>query len=182
LLVEILTGSLFAIMLWRYTLGVDYAVTVFYCCLFIVIMFIDLEYRLILNKVTYPAVIVALIISIFNPQPDGLIDGVPGVINHIIGGAFGFIFFLTVAIIKPGGMGFGDVKLAGLIGLVTGMPMVLVALFLGIVAPGIAAIVLLLLRFKKGKDAVPYAPFLGSGVIIALIWGQNIIDWYLDLI
>lgn len=182
LLIEILTGSLFALILWRYDLSAEFAVTVFYCCIFIVIMFIDLEHRLILNRVTYPAALAALIISIFYPQPDGLISGVPGVTNHIIGGAFGFILFFAVAIIRPGGMGFGDVKLAGLIGLVTGMPMVLVALFLGIVAPDLVVAALILFRLKKRKDPVPYAPFLGAGLIITLIWGQSILDWYLDLV
>ena len=181
-MVEVLTGFLFALALWRYGLSAEFAVTIFYCCIFIVIMFIDLEHRLILNRVTYPAAAAALIISIFYPQPDGLIGGVPGVTNHIIGGAFGFIFFLAVATIRPGGMGWGDVKLAGLIGLVAGMPLVVVSLFLGIVTGGVVAVALLLIKIRKRKESVPYAPFLGSGLIIALIWGQSILDWYLDLV
>ena len=181
LLVEVLTGLLFALFLWRLDLSAEFAVTVFYCCIFIVIIFIDLEHRLILNVITYPAAIAALIISIFYPQLEGLIDGVPGVINHIIGGAFGFILFFAIAVIKPGGMGWGDVKLAGLIGLVIGMPLVIVSLFLGIVAGGMVVVALLLFKIRQRKEAVPYAPFLGSGLIVALLWGQAILDWYLDL-
>ncbi len=178
LLVEVLSGLLFALVFWRYGLSTQFAVAAFYCCLFIVIMFIDWEHQLILNKVTYPAAAVALIISIFQPQP-GLISGVPGVVNHIIGGILGFTFFLIVALIKPGGMGWGDVKLAGLIGLVTGLPGVLVALFIGIVIGGLVAIASLLLKIKKRKDVIPFGAFLSLGPIVFFIWGNPILDWYL---
>jgi prepilin signal peptidase PulO-like enzyme (type II secretory pathway) len=103
-------------------------------------------------------------------------------VNHIIGGLTGFILFFTVAVIKPGGMGWGDVKLAGLIGLVTGMPLVIVSLFMGIIIGGVGAVALLLLNVKQRKETVPYAPFLAGGLIITLIWGQSILDWYKDFL
>jgi len=180
-MVEFLTAFLFALVLWRYDLSAEFGVAVFYCCIFIVIMFIDLEHGLILNRVTYPAAVAALIISIFYPQEE-LISSVPGVVNHIIGGLTGFILFFAVAVIKPGGMGWGDVKLAGLIGLVTGMPLVIVSLFMGIIIGGVAAVALLLLDIKQRKETVPYAPFLSAGLIITLIWGQSILDWYKDFL
>ena len=75
-------------------------------------------------------------------------------------------------------MGMGDIKLVTLIGLATGFPLALAALFIGIVIGGLAAVVLLALRKKGRKDVMPYGVFLGIGPIVALLWGNGIINWY----
>ena len=67
------------------------------------------------------------------------------------------------------GMGIGDVKLAALIGLMTGFPQGIIALFSGIILGGLAAIILLLLRIKGRKEEMPYAPFLSLGAIAVLL-------------
>lgn len=181
LMIEVLTGLLFVLFLWRYDLGAEFAAGIFFCSIFIVIMFIDLDHQLILNKITYPAAVAALIISIFEPQ-EALFGSLPGVVDHILAGILGFTFFLTVALIKPGGMGWGDVKLAGLIGLVTGLRLVMLALFIGIFFGGVIVSALLLLKIKGRKDAIPFGPFLVLGPIVALLWGQGMVDWYLNLL
>jgi len=75
----------------------------------------------------------------------------------------------------------GDVKLACLIGLATGLPLVIVALLTGILLGGLVAIVLLLLRLKGRKDVIPYGTFLAIGPIVTLLWGNDIFNWYLSL-
>lgn len=192
LLVETITGLLFLLISWRFILSPDspeyinFVITAFWSCIFLLIIFIDQEHQLILNRVTYPAAIVALLIlgadSVF---PDaGILNNFnmipqPSVLSGIIAGAIGFILFLLVYIINPRGLGMGDIKLVTLIGLSTGFPLNLAALFIGIVLGGIAAVILLLLRKKGRKDVMPYGVFLGIGPIIALLWGNAIIDWYL---
>ena len=79
-------------------------------------------------------------------------------------------------------MGAGDVKLAGLIGLVTGFPLVLPALFIGIVTAGLVAMILLLFKIKGRKEALPYGAFLGIGPIVTLLWGSEILNWYLHIL
>ena len=78
-------------------------------------------------------------------------------------------------------MGFGDVKMAAFIGLTTGFPGVLVAVLGGIILGGLVAIVLLALRIKKRKEAIPFGPFLSLASIITLIWGSGILNWYLAI-
>jgi len=144
---------------------------------------IDLEHKLILNKIVYPAAVVALIISIFLPQP-GITDislPWPEIVNGTIGGAVGLVFLLIPALISRGGMGWGDVKMAALIGLVTGFPLVLVALLLGTISGGLVAGILLLLKIKKRKDAIPFGPFLSLATIATLLWGSEILNWYLAI-
>ena len=76
-------------------------------------------------------------------------------------------------------MGWGDVKMAALIGLVTGFPLVFVALFMGIVLGGLVAVILLILGIKKRKEPIPFGPFLALSAVITLLWGSQILNWYL---
>lgn len=183
--VEVGSAFLFAFTYWHYGLSVDFAVVAFYGCLFIVLGVIDLEHELILNKIVYPAAVVALVISIFRPPP-GIIDillpwPLLGMVNGVIGGAIGFVFLLIPLLIYPKGMGWGDVKMAGLIGLVTGSRLVLVALLMGVILGGLVAGILLLLKIKKRKEAIPFGPFLSLATMATLVWGSGILNWYLGL-
>lgn len=186
LLVEICGGVLFFLSFWRFGLSAEFAITAFWGCVFLVIIFIDWEHKLILNRVTYPAAVAALIILGINsllPEP-GILGHLsflfePSILSGIIGGAIGFAFFLIVFLINPKGMGMGDIKLAGLIGLVTGFPLVIVALLIGIFTGGLVAIILLSLKIKGRKDVIAYGAFLGLGPIVVLLWGNEIYNWYL---
>lgn len=179
--VEVGSGLLFAFTYWHYGLSVEFAVITSYSCLFIVLMVIDLEHKLILNKIVYPAAVVALIISIFLPSPGiiGISLPWPESVNGVIGGATGFVLLLIPALIYKGGMGWGDVKMAALIGLVTGFPLVFVALFTGVVLGGLVAGILLLLKKKKRKDPIAFGPFLSVAAIVTLLRGSEILNWYL---
>ena len=91
---------------------------------------------------------------------------------------------LIVALIAPKGMGMGDVKLAGLIGLVLGsigLGLVAVAAGAGILFGGVGAIVALLLGATR-KTRVPYGPFMAAGALLAVFVGSSISDAYLSLL
>jgi prepilin signal peptidase PulO-like enzyme (type II secretory pathway) len=75
-------------------------------------------------------------------------------------------------------MGLGDVKLAALIGLVVGFPSILLALFLSFVVGGAVGAAGLLARRIGTKDALPFAPFLAMGGMVALLYGEEILRWY----
>ena len=184
--VEVGSGFLFAFVYWHFGLSLEFLVTAFYGSLFIVLGFIDMEHQLILNKIVYPAIVVALIISVFLPQSEIFLLPWPASLNGIIGGAIGFVFLLipfliALPIYKGEGMGLGDVKMAALIGLVTGFPLVFVALLMGIILGGLVGVILLLLKIKKRKEAIPFGPFLSLATIATLLWGSGILSWYLGL-
>jgi leader peptidase (prepilin peptidase)/N-methyltransferase len=187
LLVEVLTGLIFFLAFWNFGLSLFFIVTVFWSCVFILIIFIDLEHQLILNIVTYPAAVIAvLILAVDTLFPGaGLLNSINfiphlSIVSGLIAGAIGFVFFMLVFLINPRGLGMGDIKLVTLIGLATGFPLNLLALFIGIFIGGLAAVVLLIARKKGRKDVMPYGVFLGVGPIIALLWGNPIIAWYLE--
>jgi prepilin signal peptidase PulO-like enzyme (type II secretory pathway) len=180
------TGVLFGYLYWHYMVwhhgsAIELAVAAFYCSLFIVLLVIDLEHRLILNKIVYPAMAVALLISIlfgiFLPQ----LEIVPGIVQAFVGGGIGLVLFSLVVLVSRGGMGWGDVKMAALIGLVTGFPLMFVALLLAVLAGGLVAGLLLALKIKRRRQAIPFAPFLSLATIVTLLWGSNILSWYLGL-
>jgi leader peptidase (prepilin peptidase)/N-methyltransferase len=179
--VEIGTGVLFGLFYWNYGLSIELPIALFYGCLFIVLLVIDLEHRLILNKVVYPALGVALLLSIlfsFFLPPSEI---VPGILEAAIGGGIGLMLFFLVAIVSRGGMGWGDVKMAALIGLVTGFPLIFVALLLAVIAGGLVSGLLLALKIRRRREAIPFAPFLSLATIVTLLWGSNILSWYLGL-
>jgi leader peptidase (prepilin peptidase)/N-methyltransferase len=189
-LVELLGGILFFLAFWRFGLSIQFGITVFWSSVFLVIIFIDWEHKLILNRITLPAAIVALIILVLDSIfPESHILGnlliwppdKPAILSGVIAGAIGLVFFLIIFLINPRGMGMGDVKLAGLIGLVTGLPLVIVALLIGIFIGGLVAIVLLVLRRKGRKDVIPYGTFLAIGPIVTFLWGVEIFHWYQGL-
>jgi leader peptidase (prepilin peptidase)/N-methyltransferase len=186
-LVELATAIIFALLTWHYGLNLQLAIVLIYACIFLVIFVIDLEHQLVLDIVVYPAIVLALI---FSPFWDGFSEWPsPGILNALMGGAVGFAFMGTVYLIAlwryrsvGGGMGLGDVTLATLIGVATGFPLVLVALLLGILVGGLVAVSMLLLRLRKGKEAIPFGPFLAAATMVTLLWGQEIMDWYTGLL
>jgi leader peptidase (prepilin peptidase)/N-methyltransferase len=181
--VELGTAVLFAFLYWHYGLGWELALVAVYCCLFIILLLIDLEHHILPNKIVYAAVIFAIVIaalgSIFGFEPRDIAD--TGfrlwIVDAAIGGGIGFVLLLLPALLYRGGMGWGDIKLAALIGLVTGFPFVLLAMFLAIVGGGLIAAILLLSKLKSRKDAIPFGPFLSLAAMATLFWGNNLLNW-----
>jgi leader peptidase (prepilin peptidase) / N-methyltransferase len=132
---------------------------------------IDLEYRIIPNRLTALGALAALALGTgldLSGEPERLLAGVAA------GG-----FLLLAALAYPGGMGMGDVKLAGVMGLFLGVavaPAILVALLAGVLAG--AAIVARKGAHAGRKTAVPFGPFLAFGGIVAVLAGQPIVAWY----
>ena len=178
--VELATGAVFALLSWHYGLNPALGIMAFYACLFIVVFVIDLEHGLILNKVVYPGMVVALLLALL-PQPWLTQWIVTGIANAALGGAIGFALFLLIAIISRGGMGWGDVKLAALIGLATGFPLVFLSIIMGAILGGIMAVALVIAKKRKRRQTIPFGPFLAVAAMITLLWGSNIMSWYLGL-
>jgi leader peptidase (prepilin peptidase)/N-methyltransferase len=179
--VELGTAVLFGLACWRFEVSIELAVALFYICLFMVLMVIDWEKGLILNKIVFPAIVASIVISaafsLFLPD----IEIVPFIGRAAIGGGIGLVIFFLIVIVSRGGMGWGDVKLAALIGLATGFPLIFIALLIGVVLGGVAAALLLVFKIKKRKEAIPFGPFLAIAAIATLLWGNSILSWYRGL-
>lgn len=180
-LVELATPLLFAFLSWQYGLSLQLAIALIYACLFLVIFVIDLEHGLVLDNVVYPGMALAFVFSFFWPWTEIVWPDI-GVLSALLGGVIGFGLMLIPYLISRGGMGGGDVKLAGLIGLVTGFPLVFFALFLGILGGGLVAMALLISGVKSRKEPIPFGPFLAVAAMVTLIWGPAMYQWWLTLL
>lgn len=133
---------------------------------------IDYDHRIIPNKLTLPAAVVAVAI--------GLATRPAGVPEQLIAGAAAGGFLLIFVLAYPRGMGMGDVKLAAVLGLFLGRS-VAVAILSGVLLGTIVgAAVMARVGVSAGrKTAVPFGPFLAVGGVIALLAGPAIVHWYL---
>ena len=106
-------------------------------------------------------------------------SGLGGIFLGIFAGAFPM---LAIYLLRPGGMGAGDVKLAAVMGGILGWQHVLLALFLSFFLGAFAGIFLVLLGQKGLKDPMPFGPFLAMGGMLSMTLGGWIIPWYSSLI
>jgi leader peptidase (prepilin peptidase)/N-methyltransferase len=143
--------------------------------LLVPIALIDLDHRVIPNRLTALGALAALAIGAATD-----LDAVP---QQLIAAAAAGGFLLVAALARPGGMGMGDVKLAGMLGLFLGRE-VAVALLVALLA-GTAVGIAILARKGAGegrRTAIPFGPFLALGGVVALLAGPAIVDWYLSAI
>jgi leader peptidase (prepilin peptidase)/N-methyltransferase len=172
-LVELTTGALYAAVVATQDDAVRIVLGLLLVTALVPITLIDFDHRIIPNKITGPAAIAAVItVAALDTDflPEALIAAVAG------GG-----FFFIAAVLYPRGMGMGDVKLAGMLGLYLGRavaPAILIALVSGVV---VGAVIIARKGAKEGrKTAVPFGPFLALGGMIAFFVGNELVDAYLD--
>jgi leader peptidase (prepilin peptidase) / N-methyltransferase len=172
-LIEALTGALCvgAVLAHDSAAGISLSI-----CLILLVVpaaVIDLEHRIIPNRITLPGCVLALALgTALDPS------GEPG---RLIAGASAGGFLLLAALAYPGGMGIGDVKLAAMMGLFLGAPVapaVLIALLSGTI---VGAVIIARKGAAAGrKTAVPFGPFLALGSLVAVFAGQPIVDVYVN--
>jgi len=166
---EVATAVAFALLFQAQGPSVSFAFSAFYLCVFLLVLITDLEHHLIFNVVMLPATLVALAAPFVLDKPTPK--------SAFIGAAVGFGFFYVIALLKPGGMGAGDVKLAAFIGAVTGFPAVFSALLIGIFAGGFVALILVATGVKGMKSYIPYGPFLVLGGALITFLGPTVAQW-----
>jgi leader peptidase (prepilin peptidase)/N-methyltransferase len=168
--VELLTALLIAGCVLAFGLSAEAAVAAFFCAVLVAVSAIDLEHRIIPNRIVLPATVVVLLANTARElTPEWILAGLA---------ASGFLF--AAALIYPAGMGMGDVKLALLMGVALGST-VSVALMVGMLAALVPGIVLLARHGSKArKMGIPFGPFLALGSVVALFWGHGILDAYLS--
>ncbi len=169
-LVELLTAALFAAVVIDTGANEHVWLGLALVCVLVPVAFIDLDHRIIPNAILLPGAVAAIAIVAATESRK-----LP---EHLIAGAAAAGFLLVAVLAYPRGMGMGDVKLAGVLGLYLGRsvgPAMLVALVSGTIV-GVVIIA------RKGaaegrKTAVPFGPFLALGGLVGLFFGPDIVDW-----
>ena len=172
-LVELLTAALFVAVVLVKGADRDAWVGLAFVTVLVPVAFIDLDRRIIPNRILLPGAIVAAALVALTASDD--------LLEHAIAAVAAGGFLLLAAIAYPAGMGMGDVKLAAVMGLYLGRsvgPAMLAGLLAGTLA-GVGIMARKGLRAGR-KTAVPFGPFLALGGLVGLLAGPEVVDWYLD--
>ena len=169
-IVEALTAALVVGCGLKFGLTADALVAAFFCAVLVVISAIDLERRIVPNRIVLPATAIVLVAqTLLHPS-----------VEWVLAALLAGLFLFLPAIVYPAGLGMGDVKLALLLGAMLGAE-VGVALMVGLLAAVVPSIALFAIKGRAArKMALPFAPFLALGGIVALFAGEPVLDWYLN--
>ena len=174
--VEFLSGLIYLIIYLIYGLNIQTLIYIILSSALIIIAFIDLKEQIIPDVISLPGVVVGFIISFFVPY----ISFINSALGIVVGG--GIILIIALggsAIFKKEAMGGGDVKLAAMIGAFLGWRYIIISLFFGFFLGALTGIFLIIAKIKSREDMVPFGPFIVLGSLITLLWGEQIISWYL---
>jgi leader peptidase (prepilin peptidase)/N-methyltransferase len=168
--IELLTGVAFGAIALVNGVDADLIWELPFAAMLIAVAGIDLEHRIIPNKVLLPSAVFAVATAIAL-RPDDLA-------GLGIAGAAAFVAFLLCALAYPAGMGMGDVKLAGVMGLFLGTA-VIPSLFVAFLTGTIVGVAVIAKHGASGrKKGVPFGPFLALGGLVGLLFGADLIDLY----
>jgi leader peptidase (prepilin peptidase)/N-methyltransferase len=171
-LVELLTALVFTAIALVRGFDADLVLELPFAAMLIAVAAIDLERHVIPNKILLPAVVYGVAAAAVVATGD-----LPGL---AIAGAASFAALLVVALAHPGGMGMGDVKLAGVMGLYLGVS-VIPALLIAFLAGTVVGLGVILREGPRArKKGVPFGPFLALGGVIGLLAGPELVDLYRD--
>jgi len=182
LLVEISTGLIF-LLIFNFQSWIILFYQWFIASCFIVIFIYDLKHYLIPDRAVYAGIIVVFLFRISNLFENWqlIIGNYDPLLNSLLAAVVASGFFFCIWAFSRGRyMGFGDVKLAFLLGLFLGWPNILLALFTAFLSGALVGVGLMILGRKKMQSQVPFGPFLVGGALVALFFGERIINWYLS--
>lgn len=174
-LVELATAFVCAIAVWHFGASSAGIVASLYGSILVFIFLYDLKHQLILDRVTVPAIVVAAILSLTVLQYS--------LWAIVLGSAIGGGFFLLQYVISRGTwIGGGDIRLGVLMGCMLGWQQTVLALILAYIVGAITGVILIASRKMNRKSHLAFGTFLSAATFISLLWGNALIEWYIDFL
>jgi len=177
-LVEGITALSSLLLIMKFGLSVTYLIYFAFVAALIVITVIDLYHQIIPDVISLSGIGVGLLASLTVSQIN-FMNSLLGILCG--GGSLFLVATLYQWLFKREGMGGGDVKLLAMIGAFLGWKAVIVTILLGSLVGSVTGIILMVLKGKGFKYAIPFGPFLSFGAVVALFYGESLINWYLHL-
>ena len=187
-LVEALSAIIFVVSYILFGFSIENAVATLFLYMLLVVSFIDLEARIIPNKIIYPAILVTISFSIvfyLIGKPLLPLLGRKSLAISFFSGLTVFSLILMIdffgkIVYKKEGIGAGDIKLSFLMGIILGYHVFLAVFFAFLFGAAIGLIVLRIRKKRMNDDIyIPMGPFLSLGSFITLVSGEKILNWYL---
>ncbi len=179
--VELLTALLFALVAWHFGFDWQLPAFLYLAAISIALALIDIDVHRLPNAIVLPSYGVTAVLLLLPAAVDGRWDDL---LRAVVSAGVLFAVYFLLVFIHPAGMGFGDVKLAGVLGAYLGWiswGALAVGGFLGFLLGGVYGAVLLLLRRAGRKSAIPFGPFMLIGALVAVFAGDRLVDGYLKI-
>ncbi len=173
-LVEFCTGALFLAFYLQDGLTAALARDLVFTVFLVVVFVYDARYMLILDRFTIPAAVAAVLFNVALGQSVWSL-----LIGALVCGGF---FWMQYVVSRGRWIGGGDIRLGAVIGLMLGWPNVLVALFLAYVIGAVYAVGLLVTGKAKMQTHIPFGTFLALATLVVMLYGRQIVGWYLGLL
>jgi len=187
-LVEFVTGVIFVILFYKFGISVEFFFTVYLMSILVIVFFIDLDHMIIPNELVIAGLLggVAFFIVRFWVK-DRLIGNNALWYSPLLGMLVTSGFLLLIALIGAAvygtdAFGMGDVKIFLPIGLILGFRLAVMSLIFSVFIGGFAGLFLIITGLKNRKSQIPFGPFIVSGTFLAILFGHEIISWYLGFL
>lgn len=179
--VELITAAGFAVM--ALSIGAKWVLPAYllFAAVLVALSVIDIDTRKIPNRLLYPAGMAGALLLVTGSLLD---SDARDLVWAAVGAAMGFAILFAIWLVAPGGMGYGDVRLAAYLGLHLGYLSpghVAVGLFVGFLLGAVSGIFLLVAGGRDGRTKIPFGPFLAMGAVVAVVFGDPLIDIYLSV-
>jgi leader peptidase (prepilin peptidase) / N-methyltransferase len=196
--VEGLTGVVSVLLYLKLGLTIEWAIFLAFSATLIVLAFIDLDHRILPDRITLNGIWIGILVNVYLAQPSPLVSrlfrsaGVEGanprvialvgsVLGAVVGG--GLLWGVAEAYLRLRGiegMGFGDVKMMAMIGAFLGAPLALLTIMIGSILGSIVGLLFIRFAHKTREYELPFGTFLSFAGIIAVLYGEDLVRWYVD--
>jgi leader peptidase (prepilin peptidase) / N-methyltransferase len=176
---ELATGILFALFTYQLGLHLELIAGLFFVSILVVITITDLREMLIPNRIIFFAMAVGVGLRLFVhslPVWNYLAASVTGI------GILYFIAWISSALLKKEGIGGGDLKLFAFIGLILGIKLTFLAIFMSSLLGTVFGLYLIIARKYDRNRYMPFGPFIAGGSMVTYLWGNQIVQWYMELV
>src|SRR5215467_11441641 len=196
--IEAITGVTSVLLCLKFGLTIEWAIFLAFSSALIVLAFIDLDHRILPDVITLNGIWIGILISVYladqspvvtrlfraagleieTPHLAALVASITGA---IVGG--GLLWAVAEAYLRLRGiegMGFGDVKMMAMVGAFLGAPLALLTIMLGSLIGSVIGLLFIRFAGKTREYELPFGTFLAAGAIITVLYGQDVIRWYVD--
>ena len=176
--VEVINALMYLYFVWRFGISTEFAIFSALASALLVIFFIDLDFQIIPDVITLPGMIAGLAVS-FLPEGIGIVSSLIGLV--VGGGALYLVALIGDYLFKKESMGGGDIKMAGMLGTFIGWKKVLLVFMLSAVVGLIVSLIIMMFsKSLRRNRVIPFGPFLSIAAVVALLYGDQIIRFYVS--
>jgi len=180
----------------KFGLTIEWAIFFVFCAALIVLGLIDLDHRILPDRITLNGIWIGVLVSVYLAQPSPLVARIfrmfgveamdprimallASLLGAVVGG--GLLWAVAEAYLRfrgIEGMGFGDVKMMAMVGAFLGAPLALLTIMLGSLLGSVIGLIFIRFANKTRQYELPFGTFLSMAGIVAVLYGEDIVAWY----